>query len=260
MEPWILLGDYNTVWQQSEHVNDEGTMGVDTSELQNLFSGLALFDLHFTGHFHTWCNQRMGPARIYCKLDRAIVNARRLSSFPLSCALFLNKGVSDHSPCLVKITNDPWEGPRPFLFCDMWKTDPSYMQLVSSAWRDTIQGHPMYILVNRLKKTKNALRDLHRRKYSNLQSRVDDAEKRLQELQQSLLLDPFNIIWNCKLQNNTQMRRYQSLLAADLSLATQRAKVDWLTSMDSNTTYFHARVKEKAHKSRILAIQDANGN
>lgn len=52
---------------------------------------------------------------------------------------------------------------------------------------------------------------------------------------------------------------YKCLLQADLSLAAQRSKVTWLQEMESNTSYFHAKVKEKKHRGRVLSIQVSNG-
>lgn len=200
----------------------------------------------------------MGQARIYSKIDRAVVNSEWIHIFPLSCAIFLKSGVSYHSPCIVKMGEEQWEGPRPFRFCEMWKTDPRFKELIEIAWEGNINGHPMFVLVNKLKKVKNVLNQLHRGRYTDLKGRITELEKNLQQIQENLQLDPFN---DDLINEEKQIRSdYQRVLAADLSIAAQRSKIDWLSEVDCNTTYFHDKVKERLHRGRILSISDSEGN
>ncbi|GKB99090.1 hypothetical protein Tco_0985227, partial [Tanacetum coccineum] len=40
----------------------------------------------------------------------------------------------------------------------------------------------------------------------------------------------------------------------------QKAKVEWLSEGDGNTSFFHKVLKERKHKSRIMAVCDESGN
>lgn len=119
-KPWAVVGDLNTILFQTEKLRNGDYTQVNTSELQEFCQSAAISDLTFSGNLLTWCNQQAGPNRTYCKLDRVLVNDQWIHKFPHSAAVFLNPGISDHSPGLVSVFEDYWGGPRAFKYCDMW--------------------------------------------------------------------------------------------------------------------------------------------
>lgn len=105
---------------------------------------------------------------------------------------------------------------------------------------------------------KGALKSLHRTKYNHLSQRVEEATAKLAEIQQKMMISPFD---EAIIQQEKDAREeVKNLQRAKLSLASQRAKVDWLSDMDANTKFFHAKVKEKMHRSKILHIMNEDGN
>ncbi|GKV45242.1 hypothetical protein SLEP1_g52351 [Rubroshorea leprosula] len=54
-------------------------------------------------------------------------------------------------------------------------------------------------------------------------------------------------------------RELTKLERANLSVIAQQAKVTWLKEMDSNSAYFHAKVKERQHRSVINSILNSEG-
>lgn len=128
--PWLIIGDFNTILHPDERVRIGDSGSTDTRELQNVVSALEVEDLSYSGIFLTWCNKREGNQRIYSKIDRALINSAWCDTFPHSHAVSLAPGMSDHSPCLVLICEDYWAGPRPFKFCNMWKSHADYKTMV----------------------------------------------------------------------------------------------------------------------------------
>lgn len=58
VEPWLILGDFNTTLHQDERVRDgEGVLG-DVSELETFTGQFELLDLRYNGIKLTWCNKR----------------------------------------------------------------------------------------------------------------------------------------------------------------------------------------------------------
>lgn len=56
------------------------------------------------------------------------------------------------------------------------------------------------------------------------------------------------------------LAEYKHYVQADLSLVAQMSKITWLQEMDRNTSYFHAKIKEKKKRRKILSIKAADGS
>lgn len=98
---WIQMGDYNVVRRIAERMD-----GFDYSaaaEFNDCLNSLEVDDFPANGFWFTWTNKQGGLGDNKSKLDRAMVNARWLTSFPDSEAWFLHPGVSDHCQILVTI-------------------------------------------------------------------------------------------------------------------------------------------------------------
>ncbi|GLT50971.1 hypothetical protein SLA2020_244230 [Shorea laevis] len=200
-------------------------------------------DLQFSGAFFTWCNKQGENDRLWCKLDRVMANSTWVSAFPNTSVVFLNPQSSDHSPSLVTVDVLLNDKPRPFRFYNAWSKDENFLDLVRETWSLDIQGCPMFVVVQKLKLVKQKLKQLHKNRYGNLEGRIKDMAAELQTVQASMqnaLFDETLVVKEKELQ-----RELIKLERANLSLIAQRAKVTWLKEMDSNSAYFHAKVKER---------------
>lgn len=102
--PWILAGDYNTIFSSSEHSRWQDYLGDQSGmrHFQELITDVGLSDLSFSSSPFTWWNKR-GADPIGKKLDRALVNGDWLRVYPNSFANFETGGISDHARCLVRL-------------------------------------------------------------------------------------------------------------------------------------------------------------
>lgn len=164
------------------------------------------------------------------------------------------KGSSDHPPCFGQNLRCRMDGPRPFRYCDMWRTHPEYLQIVRDVWKISIYGRPMFILVKKLKQVKLSLRRLYRQKFSNLQERIKEAHLKLIEAEDELSDNQFDAEYIEAMTGNKE--EYLALVRVDLNLAAQRAKVDCISEMDSNTQYLHAKVRDNTHRGKVVALQN----
>ncbi|GKV47444.1 hypothetical protein SLEP1_g54347 [Rubroshorea leprosula] len=125
------------------------------------------------------------------------------------------------------------------------------------AWSVDVQGCPMFVVVQKLKLVKQKMKQLHKNRYGNLEGRIKDMAAELQNVQASMqnaLFDETLAVKEKELQ-----RELTKLERANLSVIAQRAKVTWLKEMDSNSAYFHAKVKERQHRSVINSILNSEG-
>lgn len=56
----------------------------------------------------------------------------------------------------------------------MWILAEDFMDKVQGVWRDRVQGVPMYQVVTKLKKLKSVLKELNKRKFSNIEQAVEE--------------------------------------------------------------------------------------
>lgn len=256
--PWLLIGDMNTTLSADERMRNDVIVPCDTSELQNLTLDLHIQDLRYTGHRLTWNNKQSGDSRLFCKLDRALVNDMWFLAFENSTANFHAPGPSDHSPCVVNWNLNISREKSIFRFCTMWTRDPQFLPLVIEAWNIPVQGTPMYKVTQKLKEVKRRLKSLHRLEYAKISEKVKDKAFQLARIQDDLASDG----GNSSLQEveKCASEEYQSLLRAELELLQQRTKLDWLTLSDQNNAYFHSKIKEKRAAKRITSVFNFKGD
>ncbi|XP_020253738.1 uncharacterized protein LOC109830781 [Asparagus officinalis] len=130
--PWIIGGDFNTIIDNNEKIGGSLVTDTDTEDFQNFISSCQLMHLKTTGCFFTWCNKQDIDTRIWCRLDRVLVNEDWIQKYNSSQVEFLTPNCSDHSPGLITIEDDHIGGKRPFKFFKMWISHPDFLSTVSS--------------------------------------------------------------------------------------------------------------------------------
>lgn len=62
-----------------------------------------LDDIKANGCFYTWNNKQQGSDRVFSKLDRVMGNEKWRDKFNTAQAMFMNEGIFDHTPALVRV-------------------------------------------------------------------------------------------------------------------------------------------------------------
>lgn len=118
--PTIVAGDFNCIVGTSEKRG--GRRFVDNSEsreFRTFISSAGLLDMGFSGSQFTWCNNRHGTARVWERLDRALVSSQWLQHFPQATTTHLSRIASDHCPLLIS-TESSSQCRGPFRFEQFW--------------------------------------------------------------------------------------------------------------------------------------------
>lgn len=136
-------------------------------------------------------------------------------------------------------------------------SDASFDQIVQEVWNMDIQGCKMYRVVKKLQCLKTKFKSLHSQRYSRLTERVQAAELRLSQVQQQLVTQPFHEPF--KEEERRAKEEFNHLLAADLTLTSQRAKSTWVKETDSNSRYFFTLIKERQNRAKISSVSGADG-
>ena len=141
--PWVLLGDFNIVRSISEKEGGDLSWNSAMDELNTCCSNADLDDLRFKGHWFTWSNKNLANP-ILRKLDRALINPRWTSCYPNAEAKFIQPGISDHSPVIVRLGLPYPQIRKPFRFFNFLTDHPSFATSVMTAWSEVVEGSPLF--------------------------------------------------------------------------------------------------------------------
>jgi len=87
--PWILMGDFNVIRNQSERLGGSTTWAGHMDRLDTCIREARVDVLRYSGMHYTWTNQCPENLIMRRKLDRVLVNEKWNLTFPLSEARFL---------------------------------------------------------------------------------------------------------------------------------------------------------------------------
>ncbi|XP_074299896.1 uncharacterized protein LOC141631074 [Silene latifolia] len=213
----------------SEKLSNTPPVLQDMLDFNDCLASCHLDDLTCTEVDMSWTNKQDFVTRVWSKLDRVLANHGFITTYPNAFGHFQEPGISDHSPILVKISQDK-------------------------------KGSPMYCFFQKLKNVKHALTHFHKLHFSNISHRVQSAKNALMEGQklkmsrtliaarsiflQKFLKEPISrIFWGIVLLRNL---RYDFISQGAVVTPSDRQSLireispteirDALFSMDSNSS------------------------
>lgn len=89
----------------------------------------------YQGPTFTWCNNRLGNARVWERLDRAFASESWIDMFPESKVQHLTRFASDHHPLLMSVSNLWTRKNVPFRFEKIWLYGNGIWDCVRQAWK-----------------------------------------------------------------------------------------------------------------------------
>ncbi|MCI11520.1 endonuclease/exonuclease/phosphatase family protein, partial [Trifolium medium] len=93
------------------------------------------------------------------------------------------RGLSDHCPLVLVANEENW-GPRPSRMLKCWKDIPDYQQFVRDKWiAIQVDGWGGFVLKEKFKRIKLALKEWHVAHSHNLPSRIDSLKGRISALE-----------------------------------------------------------------------------
>ncbi|KAL7204695.1 hypothetical protein ACSBR2_017740 [Camellia fascicularis] len=256
--PSIFLGDFNVARFSYEKMGGKEGWSSENDIFNSMILDSELEDLCYKGCQFTWSNKCGGGNFITSKIDRVLVNERWLTVNPNSYALFLPPGVSDHSPVIVHLGSEEAKFKKRFKFFDFWADHVEFLPRVHGVWRKYIRGSPMFRVCQKLKTLKPILKDLNKKEYSEISTRVGVAKDHLLNSQIKLDKDPMNL--TLQEEERAAYVKYVDLSKAEESLAHQKSRVQWLGLGDRNSKFFFRTAKGNVNRGRIHSVVLPNGD
>ncbi|OVA03288.1 Endonuclease/exonuclease/phosphatase [Macleaya cordata] len=157
-QPWVLIGDLNSIFDQSEKKGGNAFKFSDIKDIKYIIDQAGLLDLGYVGPTFTWCNGQLGWARIHERLDRALANSDWTSLSPNATVEHLSPIGSDHAPIFLSTSLSAKSSPKPFRFFNLWLKEDSYLQVVKHAWDQHPLGSSAFQLASGLRIIKNHIK------------------------------------------------------------------------------------------------------
>jgi len=254
VEPWLLMGDFNSVLRQEERVGGALVNHYQTADFAECCDGLGLSDMQFTGCHLTWTN-----GTIWSKLDRVMCNIPWLQKALLCHVDFLPSGcLSDHSPCVVSLLDRPRRVNKPFRFWNLLVGHEDFLDTVRNSWNHMVVGSLQFEFSRKLKLLKGPLKVLNERNFAHIASRAERARALLN--QEQLLLQSHFDDSDLRLRVDELHRNALALSKAELDYLYQVAKCNYITKSDRCTKFFHSIVRRNKNRGFIAAISKVDGS
>ncbi|GAU30310.1 hypothetical protein TSUD_211670 [Trifolium subterraneum] len=163
------------------------------------------------------------------------------------------RGLSDHCSLVLSVNVDDW-GPRPSRMLKCWRDVPGYSKFVKDKWSSLqVDGCGGFVLKEKLKMIKAALKDWHATHAQNLPSRIDSLKGRLVVLDQKGEVEHFSATDLDELCRVTS--DIHSLSRMNASITWQQSRSMWLKEGDANSKYFHSVLAGRRRGNAISVIQ-----
>ncbi|XP_015170882.1 uncharacterized protein [Solanum tuberosum] len=249
--PWCTIGDFNVITSTEEKKGGVPYNMNKSLEFISVIEACGLVDLGYSGQHFTWCNQRAEQARVWKRLDRAMVNDKWLEIMPQTNISHLPYVGSDHTPLLMEMTVNDNQGIKYFKFLHCWVDNDSFMDTVTSCWNKEVHGNPMWRWHQKIKKLTTTLSAWSKKEFGDIYSKVKEFEERVKVVEDELI------------NNNTETNRqnlhyinttYIKYLKLEEGILKQKTQLQWFKEGDANTKYFHALMRGRRRRLFIHKI------
>ncbi|XP_055824261.1 uncharacterized protein LOC129892709 [Solanum dulcamara] len=188
-EPWCTIGDFNVITHVEEKMGGQPYNIKKSLEFISVIEACGLIDLGFHGQQFTWCNKRDADARIWKRLDRAMVNDAWLEVMPVSILNHLASTGSDHCPLLLECTERQSHTIKYFKFLHCWVENENFLDTVRSCWERPVDGNPMRTFHQKLKRVSNTLIHWSRNQYGDIFASVKQFEEQVIQAEENIIKD-----------------------------------------------------------------------
>ncbi|KAK7267103.1 hypothetical protein RIF29_19767 [Crotalaria pallida] len=180
--PWLLMGDFNTFLDPQEKYGGNPVDISNLADFRNCVDYCQLQDMNYYGQHLTSDNKQLDGNRVFCKLNKTLVNENWIQMWPNSQTKFLNGGISYHSPMIVRWLSDTENRRSGFKYFNMWYKAEEFNAVIQEAWQYELNGHQMFQFNMKMKKVKQGLKLLNKTNFNCIDMQELTLREKLNEI------------------------------------------------------------------------------
>ncbi|GAU48515.1 hypothetical protein TSUD_244350 [Trifolium subterraneum] len=245
-----VYGDFNAVKLVDERRSSRGeSRSLDHIPFNSFIDDNNLIDLPLSGRKFTWFK---GDGLSMSRLDRFLLSEEWCLTWPNCTQTASLRGLSDHCSLVLSANEDDW-GSRPSRMLKCWRDVPGYKGFVKDKWNSfQVDGWGGFVLKEKLRMIKTALKDWHTAHAQNLPSRIESLKARLSTLdlkgeEEALSEDEINELHGISADIHSLSRMHASI-------SWQQSRSLWLKEGDANSKYFHSVLAGRRRGNTISVI------
>ena len=167
---------------------------------------------------------------------------------------------SDHCPILLDTNPLERKSPKPFLFEQMWFTDPYFSALIESSWHTSENIPSMSSSLSRFPRCLDFLtqriNDWNKTQFGNIFQWKNCLLARLRGLQTAVSRHPSTFLYSLEQWLNQE---YNTILHQEYLFCQLKSHIIWLNYGDANTKYFYLHTIQHRSHSQVYTLKDDTG-
>ncbi|XP_009798086.1 uncharacterized protein [Nicotiana sylvestris] len=223
----------------------------EVTNFKKFIADVGLAELKTIGRNYTWTNNH-----VHSRIDRILVNAEWIQKWPNMEGTIIQPGFLDHCPLMVTAAESTGRGKRPFKFFNCLAGHHKFDDIVRQCWMKISKGKPMLKVWYKLKHLKRDLKQLNNEEYNSVEPKIQAARNKLMNIQIGMASQTNDEVIALEKETKVELAKW---LEVEESIMKQKARIKWLKVGDSNTTYFHACVKNRQARNHIGRLMDNTG-
>jgi len=245
-----VCGDFNEIRCLEERRSLRGEGAVAATHFFNRFiDDNELIDLPLCGRKYTWYK---GDGSCMSRIDRFLLSEDWCAQWPNCFQVALLRGLSDHCPLQLLIDEENW-GPRLTRMLKCWQDIPGYRQFVKEKWNSLkVDGWGGYVLKEKLKLLKFALKEWHSAHVQNIPGRIASLKTRLSDLDEKA--EEYDLTVEEVEELRGVSYDLHSLSRVNTSISWQQSRLLWLREGDVNSKYFHFMLANRRRQNTIVSL------
>ncbi|KAK5836253.1 hypothetical protein PVK06_012027 [Gossypium arboreum] len=178
-EKWIIGGDFNAILDNLKKEGGRRKPQTLMDDFRAVVDDLSLVDLKTDNGWFTWVNNREGTAMVKERLDRFLISANDVASFPFIETKVIRQSNSDHDAIVLDIEGrkpsmEPKDARLNFRYDICWAKEAEAKNIIKKAWKmDTVD------IMGKMEKVGHDLGVWQYNKYKKMSKQIDELKSKI---------------------------------------------------------------------------------